>query len=169
MRGGFLGAEMVEFWIAWTVIVAIITFCSYLNANLHHLLKKLIPFLKETLRPALLNGFSNQARILGKDKIPEYEEWFSGAIWYGALTFVLIGLMFVGGLFATFLQIFPYILLLVIILLLGSMVAFFPRIVTRRAKIIVEMHNYYESYEALQRLEQENTTYGSNSGTNSHN
>jgi hypothetical protein len=162
---------LLNFWLAYTGLFVIITIASALNANLHHHLDILIPWLKETFRPALLNNaHPDEARDLQKERLPILEEWNKACLWYGGITFVLQLLLFLLGALVVFNTGIPYILLMVIVMLLGSLVMFFPRTVIRRSNVKQAIGFYFIAYAGLMVEIKEKASDGDTgkSGTNSH-
>jgi hypothetical protein len=119
-----------------------------INANLHHLLIKLIPFLEKDLKPLLSANaeYVEFVRTLNKEILPVLNQWFTGSLWYGAVAFALIIMLTVEGFLGLFFHVFPYILVFGIAMFLGSIVFFFPRLINRRLRTIVGIDNYYQVY-----------------------
>lgn len=163
---------MVTFWLAYSGLFLIITICSLLNASLAKHLKILIPWINETFRPALMDGgHPNHARDLTLERIPVLEEWEKAARYYTIITYILQFLMFALGAFVQSGHGIPYILLMVIVMLLGSMVMFFPRTVIRRLNVKKAIGFYFIAYAGLMAEIQEKSKDGNNAndlGTDSH-
>lgn len=165
---------MVQFWLAFSGLCLIITISSALNASLMKHLEILIPWIKETFRPTLLSsGHTKEARDLSLERIPLLENWEQAGIWYGVITFALQILMVGLGLFVQYSKGIPYILLMVIVMLLGSMVMFFPRTVIRRSNVKKAIGFYFIAYAGLKKeiTEKEKSNDANNSsdsGENSH-
>lgn len=150
--------SMVSFWLAYSGLFVIITACAMTNASLAKYLKIIIPWINETLRPALVaGGHSNHARDITLERIPVLEEWEKAARYYSIITYILQALMFTVGAFVQFQIGMPYILLMVIVMLLGSMVMFFPRTVIRRLNVKQAIGFYFMAYAELMKEIHEKT------------
>lgn len=157
---------MTQFWFAYSALFLIITICAMINKSLYDHLTKLIPWLKSTLKPALLrSGGNREAHDLSKERLPLLENWVDAALWYSLITFVLqILLLLVGGFVVTTNK-FSYILLTIIVCLLGSMVMFFPRTVMRRSMVIKAKSFYDVTYTSLMKEQEKETNDGDSNGT----
>lgn len=162
--------NMIQFWFAYSGLFAVITICAMINKSLYTHLNNLIPWLKGTLKPALLrSGGNKEAHDLTKERLPLLEDWVDAALWYSLITFVLqILLLLVGG-FVVYTNKFSYILLTVIVCLLGSMVMFFPRTVMRRLMVIKAKSFYDVTYTSLMKEQEQEkeTNDGNSNGTSS--
>lgn len=164
--------SLVTFWLAYSGLFAVVTICSFCNRALRKNIDILLPWIKEILHPALVNNAKPvMAREMVKDRIPTLEAWDKAAVWYDVITYVLMMCLTLLGLLVSYSIGIPYILLMVIAMLLGSMVMFFPRTLIRRYRVRKAIGHYFLAYAGMIATKiKETSTNGSISdgGTNSH-
>jgi hypothetical protein len=161
----------ITFWLSFSGLFAIITICAVINASLDKHLKILLPTLKEKVLPKMRElGHDSQARDLSKERIPVLQNWQDAAIWYSLITLVLQFLLLLAGGFVVWSNRFPYILLMIIVMLLGSMVMFFPRTLIRRYNTRKAIGFYFLAYAGLMKEQQErdDVLNANNIGEDSH-
>lgn len=140
----------LQFWILWNVLFLFVVTCSMMNANLHTYLKTLLPWFQKIYLPKLLaSEHSADARSIKRDQIPLFEEWEKACGWYSFITFTLQILLLILASLMTFSVGVPYILLMVIVMLLGSTVMFFPRTIIRRANVKAAVGFYFLAHAKL--------------------
>ena len=143
--------ESPNFWIAITTLFVIVSLCSMINTSLIKHLDILIPWLTEKFRPILIEAHRpNEARDLTLNRLPILKEWREAGIWYGVIAFTIQILLFVGMFFVSLYNSFPYILALGIACLLGTMITFFPRTLTRRRSVTTAVGLYFLACAELQ-------------------
>lgn len=146
--------NMVQFWLSFTGLMIIITICAFINQTLHSRLQKLNIFLKETLKPALHEYQPNEERELVRDQFPILENWTDASLWYSLITFsAQIVLLLIGGIMSTFHTLSPFVLY-ILVCLLGSMVMFFPRTITRFFKVKESTNHYFTAYANILKIKE---------------
>lgn len=140
---------MSHVWLAYSLLMLTITICSMFNKSLFTHLDILIPWLSQTFHPILIRVSPGQARDINIKQIPELEEWLTACEWYAILTYILLVLLLILGALLAVNNGIPYILLMVIGMLLGSTVFFFPRTVIRWIKVKKAIGHYFLAYAGL--------------------
>jgi len=141
---------MVQFWIAYSCLFAITTVCSATNVSLRKHIDILLPWLKDTFHPSLAkNGYPSLAHNIKTERIPTLQKWDKAAVWYDAIVYVLMLLLGLLGMFVTISTEIPYILLMVIAMLLGSMVMFFPRTLLRWHGVKKAIGHYFLAHAGM--------------------
>lgn len=162
---------MIQFWLCWLGIFVTISICAKINNDLNRNMINLIPWIVKTYIPALRDGYrADEAHVILKQRISVLDVWYKGSLWYGYLTVGLQVLMILVAVLVTVYHWFPYILLMVIVMLLGSMVVFLPRTVNRRTDAIKVREQYFLTYADLKKDEKINGSNiaGSDGGTSTH-
>lgn len=147
-------SNLILFWSSFAGLMLITTICAAFNQVLYKRLQKLTAFLKETLKPALHEYRPNEEREMVRDQFPILENWTDASLWYSLITFsAQIVLFLIGGIMEMF-HTLPILVLYVLVCLLGSMVMFFPRTITRFFKVKESTNHYFTSYAEILKIKE---------------
>lgn len=160
---------ITTFWLIACIGVSISIGCMLANNIQHYVLKTLIDYLSNTVRPMMKdNGEPNKARHISLTEIPRYEEWLNESQNYSLINIFGVIAAFVilicGGIYHSL----TYIIILLCGLLLGVNVLFLPRALARlieAAQVTTRYSLLLSAFEKANEYQKtnENKTDGGNS------